>query len=84
MTYFIGITFLLAAFIEVAYVKELMKPIKILQAKIHYFVIIKLENIKSIQNSKLQKITFYHFLFKNYKIVYKHLFLQSKTLHAFR
>jgi len=64
ITCFVGITLLLAAFIEVAYVKELMKPIKILQAKIYYFVIIKLENIQSIQNFKLQKITFYHFYSK--------------------
>ena len=46
MTYCVGIILLLAAFIEVAYVKELMKPIKILQTIMHYFVIINLENIK--------------------------------------
>jgi len=65
MTYCVGITLLFTAFIEVAYVKELMKTIKILQTIIHYFVIIKLENIKRIQNSKLQKIiTICHFLLK--------------------
>ena len=77
ITYCVGITLLLTAFIEVAYVKELIKSIKILQTIIYYFLIINLENIISTQNSKLQKIiTLCHFLFKNHKIMNKHLLLK--------